>query len=121
MPLAPFRVAVFDMDGTLLNSMHIWDKLIDDYLASLGKTPGPTLRQDIRALDMRATAAYVRAHYGVTQTVDDIIAGINALALQKYESEASAEAAGRPPRGGNGDRPGRGRTGPEAARAVGLF
>ena len=50
MPLAPFRVAVFDMDGTLLNSMHIWDKLIDDYLASLGKTPGPTLRQDIRAL-----------------------------------------------------------------------
>lgn len=89
MPLAPFRVAVFDMDGTLLNSMHIWDKLIDDYLASLGKTPGPTLRQDIRALDMRATAAYVRVHYGVTQTVDDIIAGINALALQKYESEAS--------------------------------
>ena len=89
MPLAPFRVAVFDMDGTLLNSMHIWDKLIDDYLASLGKTPGPTLRQDIRALDMRATAAYVRTHYGVTQTVDDIIAGINALALQKYEAEAS--------------------------------
>ena len=31
----------------------------------------------------------MRAHYGVTQTVDDIIAGINALALQKYEAEAS--------------------------------
>ena len=93
MPLAPFRVAVFDMDGTLLNSMHIWDKLIDDYLASLGKTPGPTLRQDIRALDMRTTAAYVRTHYGVTQTVDDIIAGINALALQD-----ALESLGQPTR-----------------------
>ena len=87
MPLAPFRVAVFDMDGTLLNSMHIWDKLIDDYLASLGKTPGPTLRQDIRALDMRMTAAYVRAHSGVAESVDAIIDGINAHLARRMPEE----------------------------------
>lgn len=91
MPLAPFRVAVFDMDGTLLNSMHIWDSLIDDYLASLGKVPSPSLRQDIRALDMRATAAYVRDRYGLRQSVMDIVDGINALALRKYETEASVK------------------------------
>ena len=58
----PFSVAVFDMDGTLLNSMHIWDQLIDAYLLEQGMQSWPELRDAIRALDMRDTAAYLQAH-----------------------------------------------------------
>ena len=31
---APFRCAIFDMDGTVLDSMPVWDTLGEDYLRS---------------------------------------------------------------------------------------
>ena len=37
---APFRCAIFDMDGTVLDSMPVWDTLGEDYLRSLGRDPG---------------------------------------------------------------------------------
>lgn len=35
---APFRCAIFDMDGTVLDSMPVWDTLGEDYLRSPGGT-----------------------------------------------------------------------------------
>ena len=31
--------AIFDLDGTLLDSMFIWDTIGEEYLRSLGKEP----------------------------------------------------------------------------------
>lgn len=36
------RGAIFDADGTLLDSMGIWDTLGEDYLRTKGKIPGKT-------------------------------------------------------------------------------
>ena len=88
MKLEPFSVAVFDMDGTLLNSMHIWDQLIDAYLLEQGMQSWPELRDAIRALDMRDTAAYLQAH-GVSGEIEAIMDGINALAEREYAAKAS--------------------------------
>ena len=37
--------AIFDADGTLLDSMGMWDTVGERYLASLGVTARPGLRQ----------------------------------------------------------------------------
>ncbi len=34
------RGAVFDVDGTLLNSLSVWDTIGEDCLRSLGYEPG---------------------------------------------------------------------------------
>lgn len=34
---APFHCAIFDMDGTVLDSMPVWDTLGEDYLRSLDR------------------------------------------------------------------------------------
>ena len=33
------RAAIFDMDGTLLDSMHVWNTVGEDYLRTKGKVP----------------------------------------------------------------------------------
>ena len=33
------KAVLFDLDGTLLDSMFIWDNIAEEYLRSLGKEP----------------------------------------------------------------------------------
>lgn len=53
-PSAPQCVhgAIFDLDGTLLDSMPWWDDLGERYLRSLGKTPEPNIRYHFKRLTM---------------------------------------------------------------------
>ena len=42
--------AIFDLDGTLLDSMFIWDTIGEDYLRSLGKEPHEDLKETGEAI-----------------------------------------------------------------------
>ena len=44
--------AIFDADGTLLDSMGMWDTVGERYLASLGVTARPGLRQILFPLSL---------------------------------------------------------------------
>ena len=46
------KAAIFDMDGTLTDSMYIWDIAGETYLKSCGKTPSPNLREQLRPLSL---------------------------------------------------------------------
>ena len=37
--------AIFDLDGTLLDSMFIWETIGEDYLRTLGKEPHEDLKE----------------------------------------------------------------------------
>ena len=54
-----FKYAVFDMDGTVLDSMFIWDRLIDDVLKKLDIGNDLSVRSDILTLNMEDTADYL--------------------------------------------------------------
>lgn len=80
--------AIFDLDGTLLDSMFIWDSIAEDYLRSLGIEPRENLNKAFEGFTMTDAANYYRTHYGVTLTVDEIIDGVGALIAHKYDTEA---------------------------------
>ncbi|MBE6931152.1 MAG: HAD family phosphatase [Ruminococcaceae bacterium] len=79
--------AIFDADGTLLDSMSLWDHIGEDYLKSLGITPCENLAQTFREMSLEQSAAYYRTHYGVTLPVHEIIDGINSLIARYYREE----------------------------------
>ena len=68
------RGAIFDVDGTLLDSMVIWEEAAVRYLHSLGLEPEENLSEKI--MTMEEGADYVIAHYGVNLTRKQIINGI---------------------------------------------
>ena len=67
-----YPYVIFDMDGTLLDSMHNWRNLGRDYLKSKGICPPGDLDERTAALSMDEGAEYFRRELGVEETVQEI-------------------------------------------------
>ncbi len=65
--------AIFDLDGTLIDSMPIWQDLSFNFLTSLGVTPKPDLRDKVSTMFLRESSEYVIEEYKLDCTVDDIL------------------------------------------------
>ena len=79
--------AIFDVDGTLLDSMKIWDNIGDEYLLSLGKTPEENLRSVISGMSLAGAAKYFIEKYGVNKTSEQISSEVNSMIEDKYRYE----------------------------------
>lgn len=78
------KYAIFDFDGTLFDSMSIWDRVGEIYLGSLGIKPKPSLREDVRALSLYQAVCYVKKEYKVSLSEEEIMAGINRVVEDFY-------------------------------------
>ncbi|MEG0779206.1 MAG: HAD family phosphatase [Oscillospiraceae bacterium] len=78
---------IFDLDGTLLDSMFIWDGVGEAYLRSRGLTPEPGLNEKFKVMSILQAAEYYRSHYGITDSVETIIAGVNGRITHLYTDE----------------------------------
>ena len=81
--------AIFDLDGTLLDSMFIWDTIGEEYLRSLGKEPHKDLKETFMTLTLEEAAVYYREHYGVTLSVGEIVDGVNSMVEQTYRTKVT--------------------------------
>lgn len=81
--------AVFDVDGTLLDSMSIWDTVGADYLRSIGFKPKENLNEVFKDMSLDQAARYYQTEYGVTLSVEEITAGVNALLEDFYRHRAA--------------------------------
>lgn len=79
--------AIFDFDGTLVDSMFIWESFGEDYLRSLGKEPKENLCKTFATFTLEHAAKYYRQHYGVTLSVEEIVCNVNEIVLQSYRTK----------------------------------
>ncbi|MEA5073055.1 MAG: HAD family phosphatase [Eubacterium aggregans] len=80
----PITGVIFDLDGTLLDSMPIWATIASDYLRSQDIQPEPGLDQHFMSLSMAQGAAHYRDHYGLVKPVDQIITEVCAMVYKAY-------------------------------------
>lgn len=83
------RGAIFDVDGTLLDSMFIWDTIGETYLRSIGYEPREKLNEVFKNMSLFQAARYYRTEYGVTLSIDEIMNGVNAMLERYYRFEVS--------------------------------
>ena len=83
-----FEGAIFDLDGTLLDSMPIWRNLGKEYLRSKGisKTP-ENLNEILKPMSLMQSAQYFKAEFNINESQEEIIVGINALINRQYCKE----------------------------------
>lgn len=83
--------AIFDLDGTLLDSMHIWDTIGEDYLISLGIQPHENLNETFKTMSLRQAAQYYQSEYNVTLSIDEIMDGVNRMIEHYYMHDVKAK------------------------------
>jgi thiamine-phosphate diphosphorylase len=75
---------IFDLDGTLLDSMGIWDDLSSKYLKSLGINDTSNIDNIVKSLSITNAASYMKEKYQLDKSIDEIIIGINNLIIEFY-------------------------------------
>lgn len=82
------KCCIFDFDGTLFDSMFIWDQAGELYLRGLGKTPLPSTAEDLRTMSLRQAAQYFQTTYALPFPVEEIMEGINRTVEAFYFHDA---------------------------------
>lgn len=80
--------AIFDVDGTLLDSMEIWEDAGARYLRRMGVMPEEGLSKILYPMTMAEGAEYVKEHYRLPFSLDAIIQGVLDTVRDFYFYEA---------------------------------
>ncbi len=78
------EACIFDFDGTLFDTMSIWDTAGADYLQALGYTPEADLSQKLATYSLQQAADYLKRTYGLPNSPEEIVAGINQTVADFY-------------------------------------
>lgn len=82
-----FKAAIFDLDGTLLNSMDVWEQIDIDFLKKRNLTVTKNYVAEICARSFEEAAQYTIDLFGLNESVPAIIEEWNCMAALKYKNE----------------------------------
>ena len=79
------RFAIFDMDGTLVDSMGYWQGLSGEYLSSKGVTENTeNILERIKAMTVAEAAAYFVQVFRLPDTAEQVASEMNAMMADHY-------------------------------------
>lgn len=82
------KAAIFDLDGTLVDSMWMWEQIDVEYLGKFNILEIPSkLKQEIEGRSFTETAAYFKEKFQIPDSLDKIKADWNEMAYEKYSKE----------------------------------
>lgn len=78
------RAALFDLDGTLFDSVGMWHEIDEIFLRKRGLAPTAEYKKNIVALGFTATAYYTIEYYGLRDTPEQLMDEWSLLARDAY-------------------------------------
>ena len=76
--------AIFDLDGTLVDSMWIWEQIDIDYLNEKGYEMPHNLKDEINHLSFQETAVYFKNRFHLADSLDEIMDTWYNMAYKHY-------------------------------------
>jgi len=84
---------IFDMDGTLLESMTLWHTLGERYLKGRGIHDVPhDMNETLYPMDMHQSARWIKTHFGLPDSPEDIIEGVESMLAAQYRHHIEPKA-----------------------------
>lgn len=81
------KAVIFDLDGTLVDSMWMWKKIDIDFLGRF-KIPLPdSLQSEIEGMSFSETAVYFKERFQIPMTLQEIKDCWNQMAMYQYSHE----------------------------------
>lgn len=79
--------SIFDVDGTILDSMEVWNTLASRYIQSLGMVPEKDLDEIVSEMSLEQSAKYLKNHYKINKSEEAIISEVLNLISDFYKYE----------------------------------
>lgn len=89
------RAAIFDCDGTLLDTMPLWRESAARYLASLGIEVDVALGDEFFEMTVAESAQFIRDEFGLSQSVAEINDGIHQVISREYRESVGLKPGAR--------------------------
>lgn len=93
--LQGIEAVIFDVDGTMADSMWMWKRIDKEYLDRFDILLPDTLQAEIEGRSFYETAVYFKEHFGITDSIEKIMADWNEMAWEKYEKEVPLKSGVR--------------------------
>jgi len=87
--LKDIEAVIFDMDGSLVDSMWIWKQIDIDHFAMYNKELPDDLQENIEGMSFYQTALYIKENYGFPESVEEMMELWNNMAHKKYAEEVT--------------------------------
>ena len=81
------KAIIFDLDGTLVDSMWIWRSIDIAYLGRFGIALPEDLQSKIEGMSFDETAVYFKETFGIADDVEEMKRTWNEMAADKYSNE----------------------------------
>ncbi len=81
------KACLFDMDGTLIDSMGLWKEIDKEYFAMYNIPMPEVYPKEIEGLSVVDVAKYTKSHYPFPRSVEEMLDDWNKMAHQHYSSE----------------------------------
>lgn len=82
--LANKEAVIFDLDGSLVDSMWLWREIDIEYLGKFGIEMPEDLQVQIEGMSFHETAVYFKEHFPIPDSLEEIKAAWNRMAWDKY-------------------------------------
>jgi len=84
--LANIKGTIFDLDGTLVDSMWVWSQIDVDYLKTKGYSMPGDLRNEISHLSFSQTAVYFKERFNLDDSIEEILDDWHKMAFNHYSN-----------------------------------
>ena len=91
----PHRAAIFDLDGTLLDSMWVWHAVDREFFATRGMEVPEDYAREIQSLTFRETAEYTIARFGLPESPEALMAQWNEMSFRHYRDDVRLKPGAR--------------------------
>lgn len=85
--LENIKACIFDLDGTLVDSMWLWKAIDIEYLARFGLTLPEDLQTCIEGMSFSETAVYIKNRFNIPDSLETMKETWNQMAWDKYSNE----------------------------------
>lgn len=85
------KACIFDLDGTLLDSMHIWQEVDRKYLASYGIQFDPSFSEEIKTMTFNESAKYFKEKFHIPKSEEEIKADWYEMVEEEYRDHIQAK------------------------------
>lgn len=82
--LKDIKGVIFDMDGTLIDSMHVWRDIDEEFLGSRNLTAPKSMTQDVEGMSIHETAVYFKETFNLPESTEEITQLWNDMAFDRY-------------------------------------